>query len=279
MQGAGNDYVYIDGFREEIEDPGALAQWVSDRHFGIGSDGLVLILPGEKADFRMRMFNADGSEAEMCGNASRCVGKYVYEHGHTAKREITLETGAGIKQLKLFTNAQNRVERVAVCMGEPELKAALVPVVSPHEQVIDEPIEIEGHTERMTCVSMGNPHAVYFVEDVEGLDLEKIGPAHERHERFPRRTNSEFVKVLSPTRVEMRVWERGAGETLACGTGACATAVACVLNHKTERRMTVELRGGKLEIEWDEKTNLVTMTGPAVTVFEGTFEEPTGYKP
>lgn len=273
MHGCGNDYVYINCFDYHIEDPNTLSQFVSDRHFGIGSDGLVLIMPSETCDFRMRMFNADGSEAQMCGNASRCIAKYVYDHHLTNKKEFTLETLAGVKILKVFTGSDDKVEKVTVNMGEPILKPSEVPVVSKMEDVsLDEPIVVLGKEERMTCVSMGNPHAVYFVDDVEGLDLEKIGPAYENHEVFPARVNTEFVHVYDRNHARMRVWERGSGETWACGTGACATLVACVLNGKTDRRITLDLNGGSLELEWDEATNCVFKTGPATEVFEGVFE-------
>ncbi|MEG1617299.1 MAG: diaminopimelate epimerase [Bacteroidales bacterium] len=272
MQGAGNDYVYVNGFDQEILFPEKLSQWVSNRHFGVGSDGLVLILPSETCDFRMRMFNADGTEAEMCGNATRCVGKYVYDKGLTAKREITLETKAGVKHLELFTDERNRVVRVRVDMGAPVLEAYQIPVISEFDHVIDEPVEVNGAIYRMSCVSMGNPHAVIFVPDVAGFDLEKWGPAFENHPRFPRRTNTEFVEVVSPGELKMRVWERGAGETLACGTGACASLVAAVLNHKSDRKATLKLSGGDLEIEWNPNSNRILMSGPAEFVFEGSFE-------
>ncbi len=272
MHGAGNDYVYINCFNEHIEDPNALARFVSDRHFGIGSDGLVLIMPSRECDFRMRMFNADGSEAEMCGNATRCVGKYVYDHRLTAKKEFTLETLAGVKVLQLTTDANDRVERVRVDMGAPILEAADIPVVADASPVVNLPVEVLGQQQQLTCVSMGNPHAICYVEDVDGLDLPAIGPAYEHHAIFPRRTNTEFVQVVDRTHVKMRVWERGAGETLACGTGCCATLVACVLCGKTDRHATIHVLGGELDIEWDEATNHVFMTGPATTVFDGTLE-------
>lgn len=280
MHGAGNDYVYINGFDEHIENPEALAVQISDRHFGIGSDGLVLILPSDTCDFRMRMFNADGTEAEMCGNATRCVGKYVYDHRMTHRTEITLETKAGAKILQLYPDEKGRVRSVRVNMGQPRLKPSEIPVTAatPEDMfpadaaVIDTPIDICGKEKRMTCVNMGNPHAVYFVDDVAALDLPCIGPAYENHPRFPRRTNTEFVEVVNRNRVRMRVWERGAGETLACGTGCCATLVACVLNGKTDRHAIIELLGGELEIEWDEASGDIFMTGPATTVFEGIFE-------
>ena len=272
MQGAGNDYVYIDCFKEQIDEPGKMAEWVSDRHFGIGSDGLVLIMPSEECDFRMRMFNADGSEAEMCGNATRCVGKFVYDKGLTSKKEITLETKAGIKYLTLFTGDDNKVNWVTVDMGEPILKSSDIPVISDKEIVLDEPIVIGDETYKITGVSMGNPHAIVFMDDIDNLEIEKIGPKFENHQKFPKRTNTEFVEVVSPDLIKMRVWERGAGETLACGTGACATLVACVMNNKTDRKAKLQLVGGVLEIEWREDNNKIYMSGPAVTVFEGSFE-------
>lgn len=272
MHGAGNDYVYVNCFSEHIEDPNALAEFVSDRHFGIGSDGLVLIMPSETCDFRMRMFNADGSEAEMCGNATRCVGKYVYDHRLTSKKEFTLETLAGVKVLQLYTDENDYVQRVRVDMGAPILEAAQIPVVATESPVVNLPVEVLGETKELTCVSMGNPHAICFVDDVAALNLPAIGPAYEHHSLFPRRTNTEFVQVVDRTHVKMRVWERGAGETLACGTGCCATLVACVLCGKTDRHATIQVLGGELEIEWDETTDHVFMTGPATTVFDGTLQ-------
>ena len=272
MQGAGNDYIYVNCFDQRIEDPGKVSAIVSDRHYGIGSDGLVLILPSETCDFRMRMFNSDGSEAEMCGNATRCIGKFVYDNKLTDKKTVTLETKAGKKILTLFTDENDKVNWVTVDMGTPILNAAEVPVISENERVVDEAIAVGGKEYRMTCVSMGNPHAVVFVDDVESLKIEEIGPDFESHPRFPRRTNTEFTQVVDPTHIKMRVWERGAGETLACGTGACATLVACVLNHKTERKARLQLVGGELEIEWVEATGKILMSGPAVTVFEGEVE-------
>ena len=272
MHGCGNDYVYVNCFDYQIEDPNSLSKRISDRHFGIGSDGLVLILPSESCDFRMRMFNADGSEAQMCGNASRCVAKYVYDHHLTTKKEFTLETLAGVKILKDFTDENDEVQKVTVNMGEPILKPAEIPVnFSSSNACINQPIRILGEEKRMTCVSMGNPHAVYFVEDVETLDLEKIGPYYENHPAFPARVNSEFVQIYDRSHARMRVWERGSGETWACGTGSCATLVACVLNGKTERKITLDLNGGSLELEWDSISNNVFMTGPATEVFEGTI--------
>lgn len=268
MHGCGNDYVYVNLFEEKIDDPAELSIKISDRHFGIGSDGLITIGPSDVADFRMRIYNADGSEAEMCGNGVRCVAKYVYDHNLTDKTEISVETGAGIKILKLFVE-NGKVAQVTVDMGEPGLKPEEIPVVAEGDRVIDEPIEVCGKEWRMTCVSMGNPHAVVFVDDVENFDIEKYGPHFENHERFPKRTNTEFVHVVSPTEAYMRVWERGSAETWACGTGTCATVMACILNGKTENKVLVHLRGGDLTIEYDKKTNHIFMTGPATEVFNG----------
>lgn len=272
MHGAGNDYVYVDCTKGEIANPSELAVKVSDRHFGVGSDGLVLICPSGKADFRMRMFNSDGSEAQMCGNASRCIGKYVYDKGLTDKRTITLETLAGIKILDLTVGEDGRVSSVRVDMGAPELRPGLIPVEAPGakgERVVDYPLEIDGEIYRITCVSMGNPHAVIFVDDVEHLDLPRTGRAIELHEMFPQRINVEFVRREAADSLRMRVWERGAGETMACGTGACATLVAAALNGLSDRRATVHLLGGDLLIEWDPATDHVYMTGGATMVFEG----------
>lgn len=271
MHGCGNDYIYVNLFEERVEDLKNTAIKVSDRHFGIGADGLVLIGPSEIADFRMRIFNADGSEAEMCGNATRCVAKYVYEHRLTNKTVITLETGAGIKELVL-TVRDGIVELVRVDMGEPILEAKEIPVVADKSPVVDEPLLVDGKEWRMTCVSMGNPHAVVFTEDVYALDLEKIGPKFENHPRFPKRTNTEFCHVISRTEVDMRVWERGSGETWACGTGACGLVMACILNGFTEDTVLVHLRGGDLSITYDRETNHVFKTGPATEVFSGSIE-------
>ena len=268
MHGIGNDYVYINCFKEEVKDPANLARKVSRQHFGVGSDGLILICPSEKADFRMDMFNADGSQAEMCGNGIRCVGKYVYDYQLTDKTQITVETLAGIKHLKLFVK-ENKVEEVEVNMGSPELHPDKIPVISPTDPAVNIPIEIHGRTFHMTCVSMGNPHAVVFMNDVKHLDIETIGPEFENHTAFPKRVNTEFVEVKDAGSVNMRVWERGSGETLACGTGACASAVACILNGKTDDEITVHLLGGDLRIRWDREKNLVYMTGPATVVFDG----------
>lgn len=271
MQGCGNDYVYINCFEENVEDPITLAKSISDRHFGVGSDGLVLILPSEKADFRMRMFNSDGSESEMCGNAIRCVGKFVFDRKMTDKMEVSIETLAGILVLDL-TVEDEKVTLVRVDMGEPILEASKVPVKSDKTPVIGETLTVGSYSYDFTCVSMGNPHAVTFIdEDVRDFDLHTIGPQFEVHEAFPNKTNVEFVRILDEATVEMRVWERGAGETLACGTGACGVLVACVLNNKTKRKATIKLIGGDLIIEWDEQSNHVFMTGPAEFVFDGDY--------
>lgn len=271
MQGLGNDYVYVNCFEEKVENPSELAVKVSDRHFGIGSDGLILIRPSEVADFRMTMFNADGSESEMCGNGIRCVGKYVYDYGLTDKTEVSVETLAGIKYLK-FIIKDGKVDMVTVNMGEPILKPELVPVVGEGDAVIDSPIEVDGKEYKMTCVSMGNPHSVVFVDDVDNFPLHEVGPLFEHHKAFPRRVNAEFCQVIDRTHAKMRVWERGTGETLACGTGTCATAVACILNGKTEDEMTITLLGGDLIIRWDREKNVIYMTGPARVVFDGEID-------
>ena len=272
MQGLGNDYIYVNCFEETVKDPVTLAQKISDRHFGVGSDGLVLIMPCEEADFRMRMFNADGSEAEMCGNASRCVAKYIHDRGLSNKEEISLMTGAGIKILKL-TVKDGVTESVRVDMGEPELEGLKIPVNVNANPVISAPVEALGKEYRMTCVSMGNPHAVIFVDDADSFDVRGVGAAIEVNPLFPRKTNVEFVTVKDRTRLRMRVWERGSGETLACGTGACATLVATVLNGLCERKAVLELNGGPLTVEWDAETNHVFQEGPAAFVFDTEYEE------
>ena len=271
MHGCGNDYVYVNLFEEKVENPAEVSIKVSDRHFGIGSDGLITIGPSDKADFRMHIYNADGSEAEMCGNGIRCVAKYVYDHKLTDKTEITVETGAGILTLILFPE-NGKVQQVRVDMGEPILTPAEIPVVADGDKVIDEPIEVGGKTWNMTCVSMGNPHAVVFVDDTASFPLETYGPLFENHERFPKRTNTEFVQIISRTEANMRVWERGSAETWACGTGTCACVMACILNGKTEDKVLVHLRGGDLTIEYDRESNHVFMTGPATEVFSGEIE-------
>lgn len=272
MQGLGNDYVYVNCFKEKIENPSEMAVKVSDRHFGIGSDGLILIKPSEVADFEMEMYNADGSRGEMCGNGIRCVAKYVYDYGLTDKTSISVETLGGIKYLDL-TVEHGKVALVKVDMGTPILKPELIPIVAKGETVIDEPIMVGGKEYHMTGVSMGNPHDVVFMDDIKNLDIEKIGPLFENHERFPNRINTEFVNVIDRHTAQMRVWERGSGETLACGTGACAVAVACILNGLTENTVTVKLLGGDLRIEWDREKNTVYMTGPAEVSFDGVWKE------
>lgn len=269
MQGLGNDYVYVEEFETPIARPAPLAIAISDRHFGVGGDGLVLMGPSEKADFRMRMFNADGSEGEMCGNATRCIGKYLYEKGRTDKKEFTLETLAGIRVLTLHTDG-SRVERVRVDMGEPKLRPADIPMQAEGEAFIDQKIIVSGRTYSGTAVSMGNPHLVVPMPGLESLDIAQVGPSFEHHALFPRRVNTEFIRVLDRNRVRMRVWERGSGETLACGTGACAVLVACALNKWTDRKAVIELRGGELEIEWNED-GIVYMTGGAKFVFSGEY--------
>lgn len=280
MHGCGNDYIYVNCMENMMDQPEKTAVFVSDRHFGIGSDGLILIAPSDRADFRMIMYNADGSLGEMCGNGIRCVAKYVYEHGLTDKKVITCETGAGIKTLELTTDADHKVRLVRVNMGSPILDAVKVPVIFPEKQMINEPMEVDGTIYPVTCVSMGNPHCVTFTDrDVRTLDLAKIGPKFENHSTFPNRTNTEFANVLSRTSIRMRVWERGSGETLACGTGACATQVAAVLNGLTDPTVEMQLRGGTLTITYDRESDEVYMTGPAVTVFEGTIDLPESFEP
>jgi diaminopimelate epimerase len=270
MHGISNDYIYVNAFTTTVPDPAAVAQKVSDRRTGIGGDGLILICPSDTVHARMEMYNADGSRGEMCGNGIRCVGKYVYEHGLARVNPLKVDTDAGLKTLFLeLTNG--RVSRVTVDMGEPILDGPRIPVAA-DGQIIDQLLDVDGKSYWVTCVSMGNPHCVTFVDTVEPLELEKIGPRFEHHHFFPKRVNTEFIQVVSPTELNMRVWERGSGETWACGTGACAAAVAAALNHKAGRRVTIHLRGGDLEIEWRAEDNHVYMTGPAEEVFEGTIE-------
>jgi diaminopimelate epimerase len=272
MHGCGNDYVYVDCTNDMIENPSEVSKYVSDRHFGIGSDGLILICSSETADFRMAMYNADGSEGAMCGNGIRCVAKYVYDKGLTDKKNISIETKSGIKELEL-TVEDGKVSLVKVNMGAPILKAKDIPVDVDTEKCIDSDINVDGKDYKITCVSMGNPHAVTFIdEDVKTFPIEKIGPKFENHPMFPDRVNTEFVQVLNRHEVNMRVWERGSGETLACGTGTCATVVACVLNGLTDDEVTVHLLGGDLFIKYDRENDTVWMTGPAVIAFEGTIE-------
>lgn len=275
MHGIGNDYIYINCFQEKVSDPEKLSVFLSDVRFGVGSDGLVLILPSDKADFRMRIFNADGSEAMMCGNATRCIGKYVYDMGMTTKTEISLETNSGIKYLTLYPGADGKIESVRVDMGKAILVPKEIPVDSPLDRFIAQPVTVDGTEYAMTCVSMGNPHAVVFLPEIDSLDLEKIGPSFEHHPLFPDRVNTEFVRVIDAHTLQMRVWERGSGETFACGTGTCATVVAAVLNGycKKEEEILVHLRGGDLRIIYHED-DTVTMIGPATYVFEGKMEYP-----
>ena len=277
MHGCGNDYIYVNGFEEHIaaeEKPG-LVRKLSDRHFGIGGDGVIFINPGKTAEFEMEMYNADGTRAQMCGNGIRCVAKYVYDNHLTDKTSITIESFGKVKYLELTLGDDGKSATAKVNMGAPILKADEIPVRSDKEQVINEEITVNGQVYRMTCVSMGNPHAVVFVENVPDLkdfDIAQIGPYFENHERFPERSNTEFVRVIDKNNVQMRVWERGTGETLACGTGCCATTVACVLNGHTETKVNVKVLGGEILCEWDRAENLVYMTGPAATVFEGEIE-------
>lgn len=277
MHGIGNDYVYVNGFEEKIDDPAALAQRVADRHFGVGGDGLILILPSDKADVRMRMFNADGSEAEMCGNGVRCVAKYTYDHGLSKNNPLKVETGAGVLTLQLHTGPSGRVKRVTVDMGQPILELGKIPVDRNHltgkglgehawQIALDSP---GAKSAECVFVSMGNPHAVIYQPNVDSVDLPAIGPVVEHHKAFPRRINAHWVEVISPTEVKMRTWERGSGITLACGTGACAVCVAGVLTGRTERKILAHLPGGDLELEWRESDNHVYMTGPATEVFSG----------
>lgn len=269
MHGCGNDYVYVDAIHQTIENPNDVSIKVSDRHFGIGSDGLIMILPSEVADFRMRMFNADGSEGKMCGNGIRCVAKFVYDKGLTQKKQISVETLSGIKYLDL-TIEDGVCTWVTVDMGEPILVPEQIPVKSEQkERFVAQKVNVGGNEVTMTCVSMGNPHAIIFVPETESLDLEKIGPVYEKHEIFPEQVNTEFIELVDEHTIRMRVWERGSGETLACGTGACASVVACILNGKTKDEVLVHLLGGDLKIRYDKETNHVFMTGPATTVFEG----------
>lgn len=273
MHGIGNDYIYFNCLEKEIENPEELSIKLSDRHFGVGGDGIVLILPSDKADFRMRMFNADGSEGKMCGNATRCIGKYVYEKGITDKKEITLETLSGIKTLKLSVNEENKVESVEVNMGKAILKSSEIPVKFDKEKVINERVKITDSEYNITCVSMGNPHCVVYMDEIDDLDLEKLGPKFENDSIFPERVNTEFIKVIDENTLKMRVWERGSGETWACGTGACAAVVSSVLNGycKYDTPIKIKLLGGELSIKF-MKNGLVYMSGPAEFVFEGSIE-------
>ncbi|HPF28546.1 MAG TPA: diaminopimelate epimerase [Lachnospiraceae bacterium] len=271
MEGCGNDYIYVDGSKEQVENKPEVVRRLSDRHYGIGGDGVIFINPSKQADFEMEMYNADGSRSEMCGNGIRCVGKFVYDYRLTDKKQLVVESFGVNRYLDL--NCRNgKVESVCVNMGAPELIAKNVPVVSENETVLDEVITVGDKDYRMTCVSMGNPHAVVFVDHVDQFPLESVGPLFEHHERFPKRVNAEFVEILDRKHVKMRVWERGTGETLACGTGCCATAVACISNRLTEDEITVILLGGELKIRWDKEKNCVYMTGPAKVTFEGVVQ-------
>lgn len=271
MHGCGNDYVYVNCFEETVKNPEEAAKIVSDRHYGIGSDGLILICPSDKADFRMAMYNLDGSEGKMCGNGVRCIAKYVYDHHLTDKTRISLETLGGIKYLDLNIK-DGKVETVVVDMGEPVLTPKNIPVTVSGDQAVNVPLEVDGKVWYMTCISMGNPHAVVFVDNTKDLDLEKIGPKFEKHPIFPEQVNTEFVHVIDRHTVDMRVWERGSGETLACGTGACATAMACILNHMTDDEVLIHLLGGDLLIRYNRETNHIFMTGPAAEVFSGEID-------
>lgn len=269
MHGAGNDYVYVNMFEETLpEDVTEVARKVSDRHTGIGGDGLILITPSEKADARMRMYNADGSEAEMCGNGVRCVAKYVYDHGIAHKEQLNIETGAGVLKLQLFPE-DGKVQQVRVNMGQPILESAKIPTLLPGDPPVGASLEVADQSFDVTCVSMGNPHCITFVDEVTDHLVHTIGPEIETHPMFPNRVNAEFIQILAPDEFNMRVWERGSGETLACGTGACAVLVAGVLTGKLQRKATGHLLGGDLELEWSEETNDVYMTGPATEVFSG----------
>jgi diaminopimelate epimerase len=286
MHGLGNDYVYVNCFEEQIDDPVALAQVISDRHTGVGSDGLILILPSDRADARMRIYNADGSEAEMCGNGLRCVAKYTYEHGLAPSRgpfsvpgvsdspfnaSLALETGNGVLTIGLTTDTNNQVTQICVDMGEPKLAPAQIPATLDGDQIVDAPISTDLGDFLMTCVSMGNPHAVLFTEDIQSIALKELGPAIETHPCFPNRTNAHWVKVIGPNEIQMITWERGSGITQACGTGACACCVAAVLTGKSQRTCTAHLPGGDLSLQWNELDNHVYMTGPAVEVFQGSW--------
>ncbi len=275
MHGCGNDYIYVDASREHVpqEQKPEIVRRLSDRHFGIGGDGVIFIHPSREADFEMEMYNMDGSRAEMCGNGIRCVAKFVYDKHLTDKTSISVASCGKVKYLELAVE-EGEVSTIKVNMGSPILKAADIPVISSKEEVIGDEIEVNGQTYSMTCVSMGNPHGVVFLEDIDSLALEEIGPCFENHQRFPKRVNTEFVKVIDEETIQMRVWERGTGETLACGTGACAAVVASVLNGLAKEQATVKLAGGNLQVNWDRKENLVYMAGPAVTVFEGEIALP-----
>lgn len=268
MQGCGNDYVYVDCTKELISNIPETARKVSNRNYGIGSDGLILIRNSDKADFMMDMYNQDGSRGMMCGNGIRCLGKYVYDHGLTDKTNLKIETLSGIKELELFVE-DGKVSTVKVNMGAPILETSLIPAIFDKDKIINEPIVVGGDVYNVTCISMGNPHAVIYVDETETFPVAQIGPLFENHKMFPERVNTEFIQVLNSKHIKMRVWERGSGETLACGTGACASVVASVLNGHTENEVTVSLLGGDLLINYDQDNDTVYMTGPAVEVFNG----------
>jgi len=269
MHGIGNDYVHVDCFEQDVPDPAATAVAVSDRHFGVGGDGLILVLPSTEADVRMRMFNADGGEAEMCGNGIRCVAKYAYDHGRSKANPMRVETAAGIKQIELAIGPDGKVAAATVDMGAPVLEPDRIPVKVPQKQALDVTLRTASRAFQMTCVSMGNPHAVMFVDDVHAVPLETLGPEIEHHPLFPERINVHFAEVHSPTELTMRTWERGSGITLACGTGASAVCVAAALTHRTGRRITAHLPGGDLKLHWRQEDDHVLMTGPAAEVFTG----------
>ena len=271
MQGIGNDYVYVNCFEEDIKDPSELSIAISDRHFGVGSDGLIMIMPSPIADARMRIFNADGSEAQMCGNGIRCVAKYLYEYGIKKSDRMTIETAAGLKTIEL-TTVNGGVTQIKVEMGTPELLRNEIPMLGENKQVINEPLQVNDTMLYVTCVSIGNPHCITFVDDVDSIVLDVTGKAIENHELFPERINAHFVQQISTNKVKMRTWERGSGETLACGTGAVATGVACVLNNLTERVISTQLPGGELTVEWTDD-NKTFMTGPAENDFTGQWDE------
>lgn len=272
MHGCGNDYVYVNCLEEKINNPNKVAKFISDRHFGIGSDGMICICPSDKADFRMAMYNSDGSEGAMCGNGVRCIAKYVYDYGLTDKTTITIETKGGIKELDL-TVEDGKVTWVKVDMEAPITKASQIPAIYDDlDEVIDQPVIVDGKEYNITCISMGNPHGVVFVDSVADIDIEKIGPKFENHPMFPDRVNTEFIELVDDKTIKMRVWERGAGETLACGTGACASAYASYLNKKTGKKVLVHLLGGDLQIKYDEEKDTIFMTGPATTVFDGEID-------
>lgn len=281
MHGIGNDYVYIDCINQTLDEYcfTELAKSVSDRHFGIGADGLVLILPSEKSDFKMRMFNADGTEAQMCGNAIRCVGKYCYERNLTDKTAMTIETISGVKFLSLSVDEKNRVQQITVNMGAPVLEPELIPVKFDGNRAVERPLIINGQRFIVTCVSMGNPHAVVFVDDVDAIDIEQIGPIIENHEMFPQKTNVEFATIIEPDKIRVRVWERGSKETLACGTGACAVLVAACITGRAKQKADIMLRGGTLYVEWNDANENIYMSGSAEFVFDGSCPQELGLRP